>query len=992
MSRSGNVAGERTHRFLPGALVGVAAAMAMVASLVTVTAVSAVAGTQPQTVQFTPPYDGVVGESLTLHATAASGLPAAYSLATTSACTISGASLTFVATGSCDVTASQAGNGTWAPAAGVTQTIYSNPGYEATTSIETTDDSPRTPGTIKVGDQLTVALAASDSTAVTSCLIRITSAGGWLMESPGSVVAGRCTLMFTIPAYTDPAARSRANRVDGDLCISIMTLAFADAQSRSMVTANRGTPGGVDCYNGGDRSGREDSVLDLQVLDGGSPQPFVSNPEMVSWNPADWVGYQPLQFGQTAHLQLPSFATSCHIYLNGSWQTIISPPTTGTCTAWDVRLPGVLPSTLPWGGGPGDWQVEVVANYSTPAGAGTAIGSVNMPYASSDGIFESNQPAMFPTDLAAARFATVGEEWTPSFKVSGVTPADCRMEVITVPPTFPIDQTTFADYDASAIDADGTCHFDVPAYTKEWEFHQYIVEANRYTNSDRVTFGGSITAIAAPSSPVISDPTTSAGSTSIDVAAGAGQGLMLDLSVAPSPGPALAGPQDGATPAVTGCTGSSVTGDLANGGAVPDITASCKLPTGTYTALAHMYDAAGKVTTTTRQFTVPAIVPGATYYAISPGRVLDSRSGFGAGLFHSRTKQSFQVTGLWGVPAGAVAVTGNVTVVGQTAAGYVTVAPSLTSGSQPLTSTINFPAGDIRANGVTVALGAAGKLDAMYWTGNAANTTQVLFDVTGYFANDTTGATFHAIAPGRVLDSRSSVGAGLFHSRTKQSFAVTGLWGVPAGAVAVTGNVTITGQKRTGYVTIAPSLTSASQPQTSTINFPLGDTRANGVTVSLGAGGRLDAMYWSSSTSDTVNIIFDVTGYFANDATGATFHAITPGRVLDSRAGSGASLFHSRSKQSFAITGLWGVPAGAVAVTGNVTVVGQTAASYVTVAPSLTSGSQPLTSTINFPAGDIRANGVTVSLGAGGKLDAMYWTGNAANTTQLLFDVTGYFS
>jgi hypothetical protein len=151
-------------------------------------------------------------------------------------------------------------------------------------------------------------------------------------------------------------------------------------------------------------------------------------------------------------------------------------------------------------------------------------------------------------------------------------------------------------------------------------------------------------------------------------------------------------------------------------------------------------------------------------------------------------------------------------------------------------------------------------------------------------------------------------------------------------------------------------------------------------------------MYWSSSTSDTVNIIFDVTGYFAKDTTGATFHAIAPGRALDSRAGTGAGLFHSRTKQNFAVSGLWGVPAGAAAVTGNVTITGQTAASYVTVAPSLTSGVQPSTSTINFPAGDTRANGVTVSLGSGGKLDAMYWTANAANTTQVLFDVTGYFS
>ena len=125
-----------------------------------------------------------------------------------------------------------------------------------------------------------------------------------------------------------------------------------------------------------------------------------------------------------------------------------------------------------------------------------------------------------------------------------------------------------------------------------------------------------------------------------------------------------------------------------------------------------------------------------------------------------------------------------------------------------------------------------------------------------------TGATYHALTPGRVLDSRIGLGTGLFHSRSKQTFAVVGQAGVPAGALAVTGNVTIVGQARAGYVTIAPSLTSGVQPSTSTINFPVGDIRANGITVSLAAGGTLDAMYWSSSASDTVNVIFDVTGYF----------------------------------------------------------------------------------------------------------------------------------
>ena len=138
--------------------------------------------------------------------------------------------------------------------------------------------------------------------------------------------------------------------------------------------------------------------------------------------------------------------------------------------------------------------------------------------------------------------------------------------------------------------------------------------------------------------------------------------------------------------------------------------------------------------------------------------------------------------------------------------------------------------------------------------------------MTGYFANDTTGATYHALTPVRVLDSRPGtghIGVSIFHSRTKQTVTIaTVASGVPTTAVAVTGNVTVVGQRRAGYVTVAPSLTSGVQPPTSTINFPLNDTRANGVTVSLGSGGTLDFMYWTGSSADTINIIFDVTGYF----------------------------------------------------------------------------------------------------------------------------------
>jgi hypothetical protein len=127
--------------------------------------------------------------------------------------------------------------------------------------------------------------------------------------------------------------------------------------------------------------------------------------------------------------------------------------------------------------------------------------------------------------------------------------------------------------------------------------------------------------------------------------------------------------------------------------------------------------------------------------------------------------------------------------------------------------------------------------------------------------------------------------------------------------------------------------------------------------------------------------------------TGATYHTVTPARVLDSRLNLGGSLFVARTKQTVTIAnGASGVPADALAVTGNVTIVSQTVNGYVTVAPNLTSGVTPATSTLNFPLGDIRANGITVPLASGGKLDFMYWVpGSGYYTVQVIFDVTGYF-
>jgi hypothetical protein len=136
---------------------------------------------------------------------------------------------------------------------------------------------------------------------------------------------------------------------------------------------------------------------------------------------------------------------------------------------------------------------------------------------------------------------------------------------------------------------------------------------------------------------------------------------------------------------------------------------------------------------------------------------------------------------------------------------------------------------------------------------------QAIFDVTGYFTLDTTGATFRARDPIRVLDTRNGTGGlgGPFTNHAARTFTVGG---VPASAIAVTGNLTVTGQTSSGYLFIGPVATN--DPGSSTLNFPKGDDRANAVTVALWDDGTLSITFVAPSNGPTAHAIFDVTGYF----------------------------------------------------------------------------------------------------------------------------------
>jgi Regulator of chromosome condensation (RCC1) repeat len=374
-----------------------------------------------------------------------------------------------------------------------------------------------------------------------------------------------------------------------------------------------------------------------------------------------------------------------------------------------------------------------------------------------------------------------------------------------------------------------------------------------------------------------------------------------------------------------------------------------------------------------------------TYVPVTPTRLLDSRTGNGlSGKFTSNDAREFQVTGRGPVPADAVAVTGNFTVTRQTAAGYGALTPEGTD--TPTTSTINFPVGISAANNVTVALGPAGKLGAVYKAKSGA-TTDFVFDVTGYFVAGETGATYDPVAPVRLLDTRYANGlSGRFTSRVPRTWQIAGRGGIPSGATAVTGNLTIVGETGSGYVALGPVATST--PTTSTLNVPVGDTRANGFTVKLGAGGTLSAVYMAGG-GKTTHLVLDVTGYYTADLSGARFHPLTPDRVLDSRYDVGLEgTFKTSVARTLTVAARVGVPDDAIAVTGNLTVVGQTKPGYAAMTQTTTNN--PTTSTLNFPIGQTRANGVTGPLSPSGTVGLVYKAGTGA-TTNLVLDITGYF-
>jgi IPT/TIG domain len=402
-------------------------------------------------------------------------------------------------------------------------------------------------------------------------------------------------------------------------------------------------------------------------------------------------------------------------------------------------------------------------------------------------------------------------------------------------------------------------------------------------------------------------------------------------------------------------------------------------------------------------------VPLASYFPLTPVRILDTRAGSGSPL----TPNSIRLLPVAGsghvVPTGAVAVVLNVTEVNGTAGSLLTVYPAGTP--QPKASNLNFAAGTVTPNLVTVTLGAGGAVDIY----NALGTVNVLADVEGYFAPPTSTpgpqGEFHPIAPVRVCDTRSTSPTpackahGVLVGGTAMVVNVTGS-AIPSDGTAEAAVLNLTGVVGTAptYISVFPTSTSGTcvVPRVSTLNLLANAVEANRVMVQLGpsAPGGHATSVCVFSAAGRINVILDANGWYGSGtavATGYQYQAIAPSRICDTRTTSagcapgaiGAGVSLARLVHVAGVGGVPGTGPVVQAVIANLTAVGPSLGTYLVAYPaSLTR--PPLASDLNIVARAILPNLVVVQLSTGTNAGALYLF-NAAGSVNGIIDIEGWF-
>jgi GH25 family lysozyme M1 (1,4-beta-N-acetylmuramidase) len=248
-------------------------------------------------------------------------------------------------------------------------------------------------------------------------------------------------------------------------------------------------------------------------------------------------------------------------------------------------------------------------------------------------------------------------------------------------------------------------------------------------------------------------------------------------------------------------------------------------------------------------------------------------------------------------------------------------------------------------------------------------------------------ARYHSLVPVRVLDSRGVLGGwnGRLQAGAPRGLTVTGPpSGIPATASAVVMNVTVTEADAGSFLTTWPGGTP--KPNSSNLNFGVGQTVPNLVTVKIGTGGTV----LFGNAIGSVHVVADVVGYFDDGVgPGELYNGLTPARLLDSRGTNGGWNHRldsgSANTRTLAVAGRGLVPADAKSAVLNVTATASDSGSFLQVWP--TGSDRPTASNLNFGPGQTIPNLVIVKLGPDGSV-SFY---NNVGSTHVVVDVVGWF-
>jgi hypothetical protein len=423
---------------------------------------------------------------------------------------------------------------------------------------------------------------------------------------------------------------------------------------------------------------------------------------------------------------------------------------------------------------------------------------------------------------------------------------------------------------------------------------------------------------------------------------------------------------------------------------------------------------------------------GGEYHPLTPTRIFDSRTGVNDSAPIGIKPTSPQgltfnvdVLGQGGIPAEAggvnsdvLAVVANVTVVGSTLGGFLSMYP--TGAAPGESSLVNFAPREAVPNLAVLGIGVGGQSTISLVTPQGAGSAHVLIDVFGWISTSRytdaadSGARFRPIAPSRVLDTRgTTVPAGWpsgkpIGTMEQLTLPIRGANGVVPDSANVTGvmvNITAANNapgNQPTFLAATPTATPPGvEPATSVTNVDPGQIKANMAIVPVGDDGTIRLFNRSGAT----NVIVDVLGYLERGAadtssTGRVVPLDAPFRAFDTRQAAFASTplgFGTKEEWSFtafaeSVT-LNGARLGAQsALIGNLTgtgleplVPGRSVNTYMTIYPG--NGAPPNASNINVTPGRSVPNMSLLSYGTVGPDDYTISAFNFDGTIHYLLDV-----